>query len=290
MSRPPTLVLPDAALAYALETSRGAFAVLDAGRPLRGTALLVPGFTGSKEDFIALLEPLADAGWRVVAIDGRGQYESEGPHDEKAYAQAELAADVIAQAEAVGDGGPVHLLGHSFGGLVARAAVLRDAAHDASLWASLTLMSSGPAAIDASQQVRTQLLTDALAANGNDMESVWQQMRRLDAEDLDTRTSPDAIDEFLHRRWLATVPEQLTATGRQLVSEPDRVAELAAVVLPKLVMSGEVDYAWPTPWLDSMAEELSARREVIGGAEHSPNAEQPEATAAVLDNFWGTSR
>ncbi|MBV9026021.1 MAG: alpha/beta fold hydrolase [Streptomycetaceae bacterium] len=284
MSRPPTLDLPDAARAYSLETARGTFAVLDAGAPRRGTALLVPGFTGSKEDFVALLQPLADAGWRVVAIDGRGQYESEGPHDEKAYALQELAADLIAQEEAVRADGSVHLLGHSFGGLIARAAVL----HDASRWASLTLMSSGPAAIDASQQVRTKLLIHALAANGNDMERVWQEMRQVDPEDLSTQGDPDGIEAFLHRRWLATVPEQLIVTGLQLVSEPDRVAELASVPLPKLVISGEVDYAWPTPWLDAMAERLSARREVIGGAEHSPNVEQPTATARVLDDFWAT--
>src|SRR5213595_616881 len=129
MSRPPTLSLPHAARAYQLNTARGLFAVLDAGTGHRGTALLVPGFTGSKEDFVGLLQPLADAKWQVIAIDGRGQYESKGPHELTAYARAELAADLIAQAEAVSTtcgGGPLHLLGHSFGGLVARSAVLLD--------------------------------------------------------------------------------------------------------------------------------------------------------------------
>lgn len=77
MSRPTTLDLPAHASARRLETSRGSFAALDcppapeapAGR---GTALLVPGFTGSKEDFLDLLAPLSAAGFRVVAVDGRG--------------------------------------------------------------------------------------------------------------------------------------------------------------------------------------------------------------------------
>ena len=70
------------------------------------------------------------------------------------------------------------------------------------------------------------------------------------------------------------------------MTEGDRVGELAAVPLPKLVLSGEVDYAWPVPLLDTMAERLDARRVVIKGAEHSPNAERPAETAAALIAFW----
>jgi pimeloyl-ACP methyl ester carboxylesterase len=248
--------------------------------------LLVPGYTGSKEDFIALLEPLAQAGFRTVAVDGRGQHESGGPREERAYAQEELAQDVLAQALALGDG-PVHLLGHSLGGLISRAAVLREP----SAFLSLTLMSSGPAAISAAQQARTKLLADALVNLG--MEDVWQAMRRLDMENAQAAENvaeapevPDAIGKFLHQRWLATLPEQLIATGRQLMTEPDRVPELAALPLPKHVLSGVVDHAWPVSLMDEMAERLGAHRTVIEGAEHSPNADQPEATARALSAFW----
>jgi pimeloyl-ACP methyl ester carboxylesterase len=291
MSRPPILTLPAAAQARRLETARGSFAVHDAqppaGTPVRGTALLVPGFTGSKEDFIALLEPLGAAGFRTVAVDGRGQYETGGPRDESAYAQPELAADVIAQTEALAadGGGPVHLLGHSLGGLITRAAVLSSPAPRP--WASLTIMSSGPGALEAAAQARTKLLIDVLPVM--DMESVWQAMQELDDEaGADGSADPAGLEEFLHQRWLGNVPEQLIATGEQLISEPDRVGELAAVApdLPKLVVSGVEDSAWPVPWLDTMAVRLGARRIRIAGAGHSPNAERPAETASALIDFW----
>ncbi|GGX90410.1 alpha/beta fold hydrolase [Streptomyces hiroshimensis] len=283
MSRPPFLTLPPCARAYRLSTPRGEFAVHDAhpSSPPRGTVLLVPGFTGSKEDFIALLEPLAAAGYRAVAVDGRGQHETGGPRDEAAYAQGELASDVRAQAEALGGG--VHLLGHSLGGLISRAAVLGDA----SPFRSLTIMSCGPAAISALQQERTHRLVAALGAY--DMGTVWLEMRRADGESAPAAPVPPELDAFLRRRWMGTVPEQLMATGRQLTAEPDRTAQLAAVPLPKHVISGAVDYAWPVPSIDAMAKELSAVRTVVEGAEHSPNAERPGPTAEALVRFWDGS-
>ncbi|RST00863.1 alpha/beta fold hydrolase [Streptomyces sp. WAC07149] len=285
MSKPPRLTLPPVARAYRLTTARGEFAVHEAGEAERGTALLVPGFTGSKEDFIALLEPLAAAGYRVVAVDGRGQYETPGPGEETAYELQELALDVLAQAAALDAPGPLHLVGHSLGGLISRAAVLRDA----SPFASLTLMSSGPAAIAEDQQARTKLLVMALeelrdTAPATCMETVWAAMRAQDPVDAEP-DSPE-LAAFLHERWLRTAPEQLITTGRVLISEPDRVAELAAVPLPKLVLSGVVDYAWPVPLMDEMATRLAASRVVVEGAEHSPNAENPQVTAGALVDFW----
>ncbi len=269
-----------------MSTSRGAFAVLDCAPPQgifhRGTVLLLPGFNGSKEDFLPLLAPLASAGFRAVAVDGKGQFESGGPREEEAYTQEKLAADVVAQTAvltAPAGSPPVHLLGHSLGGLIARAAVLH-AAPSSCPWASLSLLASGPASICHEQQVRIRLLLEALPVLG--IEATWLRLWKAAGYD----ELPASSVEFLRRRWLSTVPQQLTTTGRQLLTEPDRVNELTTSGLPVHVLSGTHDYAWPVPWQDEMAARLGARRSVIAGGRHSPQVERPVETAMALVAFW----
>jgi pimeloyl-ACP methyl ester carboxylesterase len=73
------------------------------GAATRGsTVLLVPGYTGSKEDFRLLLEPLAAAGHRVVALDQRGQFQSPGGPELESYTTTALAEDVLAVADELG--------------------------------------------------------------------------------------------------------------------------------------------------------------------------------------------
>ena len=105
----------------------------------RGDALLIHGYTGSKEDFAEVGPFLSARGYRVVAFDLRGQHELAHSDRYDAYAIASLAADSLRLADRFALDRP-HLLGHSFGGLVAqRAVVMRPNG-----WASLTLLCSGP--------------------------------------------------------------------------------------------------------------------------------------------------
>src|ERR1700742_704300 len=139
MSTPTSLELPEGTRRATVVTARGECAVLDAmpaaGPCELGTAMLVPGYTGSKEDFTAILGQLAAAGRRVIAIDLRGQYQTPGADDPAAEGIAELGTDIMAVADATQAS---HLLGHSFGGLVARSAFLGGYTPD-----SLTLLRSG---------------------------------------------------------------------------------------------------------------------------------------------------
>ncbi|MET9384093.1 alpha/beta hydrolase [Streptomyces sp. NPDC002928] len=284
MTNPTAFDTPPGARAYPLRTARGEFAVVDmpavADAEVKGVALMLPGFTGSKEDFNLVHESLAVRGYRSVAVDGRGQYESDGPtEDESAYTRAELARDVLAQAEALG--APVHLVGHSLGGQIARSAALLD--H--SPFVSLTLVASGPAQISISQEQRVKLLRDALAVMT--MAEMWEAIRAMGPpEEVGGPARGLGTQEQLRRRWLGTKPAQLRATGGQLCSEPDRVDELAALPLPFHVLSGARDDTWPVTVLDEMAVRLGAHRTVVPGAEHSPNLDQPLPTARALADFW----
>ncbi|MDX3568999.1 alpha/beta hydrolase [Streptomyces sp. ID05-47C] len=288
MTIPPDFTPPPGARAYPLRTARGEFAVVDSpvadGVVPRGVALLLPGFTGSKEDFHLLHEPLAARGYRTVAVDGRGQNQSDGPEfDEAPYAREELARDVLAQVAALGT--PVHLTGHSLGGQIARAAVLID--HSPFL--SFTLVASGPAQISESQRQRVQLLHDALALMT--MPEVWEAILAMGPpEEVGGPARGFGELALLRQRWVNHKPAQLLATGRQLLTEPDRVAELAAVPLPFHVLSGARDDTWPVTLLDDMAMDLGAHRTVVAGAEHSPNLDQPLPTAHALADFWDKIR
>ncbi len=242
-----------------------------------GTALLVPGFTGSKEDFISVLPLLAADGWRVVTYDQRGQYESAGTSEP--YTLTAFAEDAVALAEGVATG-PIHLLGHSFGGLVAQQAVL-DAPE---LATTLTLLCSGPGAMPAEDAPPLLLVAEALGALPID--DVWQGKLEWElAHGWIAPTDPE-IMAFLHRRFVANDPASVAAIARLLVSAPDRIDELAKVAPPTLVAYGARDDAWPLPDQDAMAARLGARLEVLPGAAHSPAVEDPAATAALLTAFW----
>ncbi|MFE4872346.1 alpha/beta fold hydrolase [Streptomyces sp. NPDC056682] len=281
MSKPRSLELPPRTRAYRLRTDRQEFAVLDAvpeGRS-RGTVLLVPGYTGSKEDFLGLLGPLGDAGYRAVAVDGRGQFESPGPRRTTGYTPRTLGADVLAQVAALG-GGPVHLVGHSFGGFVARSA----ARLDPSAFLSLTLLASGPGRVGPDQRTKIRMLQAALPVLPPSW--VWAATQWLDGRDPAYVADPPEIVAFLTRRWYATQPAQLIATGRQLRVEPDRTEGLARLPLPLHVAYGDGESVWTTGELAHMARSIDARHTVIRGADHSPNVSHPEELTAALAEFW----
>lgn len=279
MSTPPYLDVPAGVRRELVTTRRGQLAALVAApsEPRRSPVVLVPGIMGSKEDFIAVVAAIAAAGHPVTAIDQRGQFESTGDDEATTYDVAALAEEIIDVAASLGE--PVHLLGHSFGGLVARAAALASPGSVR----SLTLLDSGPAALPHPSSTNLALLVQALPVV--DMATIWTAKRRLEAENEPTPPAPH-IEDWMRQRFLANHPTSLLRIAEQLLSEPDRVDELAALNLPVLVAYGETEDAWPPPLQAEMAQRLGAAHVEIAGAGHSPAADKPEVTAQLLVDFW----
>lgn len=277
VSTPALLELPPTVAAGTIATDRGEFAALEAGSgPL---VLLVPGWTGSKEDFLSVLDPLASRGYRTVAIDLRGQYQSRGLDDPGAYSIDALADDLRAIVAALEES-RAHVVGHSLGGLVSQSLAVR---HTCAV-RSLTLLCSGPGALPPDRHALLHAMADAIDTHG--LELTWQAKRAYERTQGAPEVPP-SIEEFLHRRFLANHPLALREMTMHLTSAPDRTEAVAATAIPKLVAYGEHDDGWPPQVQAEMARRLRAKSTVIHNAAHSPAVEQPTATAALLARFWG---
>lgn len=297
VSIPDSTDLPPCARRVDLAAASGPIAALEAvphGRA-EATALLVPGFTGSKEDFIPQLEPLADAGFRVLSIDQRGQCDSAGLADPAGYlagtpggggyGTSVFASDVraLVRALAAEETGPVHVLGHSFGGYIVREALLGASGDEDPLpLASVTLLDSGPAAvIGQGSRERLELLLEV------ESQLTLQQIHEL--VPVDEHPDPQ-VSKFLLRRWLANDPASLFSMARRLLGESDSTEELRALLdawnLPCLVMTGIDEDVWSADLLRQTADRLDAAYVLIPGAGHSPNTAQPGLVAKALLEFW----
>ena len=285
MSTPTSLDLPDEVRRTTIRTSRGPFAALEAvpasGVCEREAALLVPGYTGSKEDFLAVLGQLAGGGRRVFAIDMRGQFETAGTPDHDGYSASALGSDITALLRATG---AKHLLGHSYGGLVAREAVLASAVGEL---ASVTLMSTGPGALTGPRAEELRGMLEVLGAQ----------------DDLPRRPrcrpgSPTSGSRTWNRRpsrpgspgrsWRSW-PSGCSATTRTAWSSwpgtcsPPRTAPRSwrgCADLEILVIYGEDDNSWSPEAQEAMAARLRARRVCIPGACTPPPSRPPRRPRA----------
>ena len=258
----------------------GSVAALDTGPASAGsgTVLLLPGYTGSKEDFAPILDPLQDSGYRAVAIDLPGQYQSAGPDDEAAYSPLALGQVVAGVTADLAERGPVVLLGHSFGGLVARGAVLAGAPV-----AGLVLLCSGPAAFRSGQRLDSLRIGEpVLREHGKAV--VYDGTVAVGR--AERKVVPVAVAEFLRRRFLESSTAGLLGMGRALQDEPDRVDQLrqALVVtgVSAAVLAGRDDDAWPLADQQDMAVRLGTELVLIEDAAHSPAIENPDGLLAML--------
>ena len=232
-----------------------------------GTVLLVPGFTGSKEDFLDVLPLMNDCGWTVIALDNRGQYESPHAAEYSLDLWANDVCDIAARCD-----GPIHLVGHSLGGLIVGVAANRFD------FTTVVLLNSGSGPIHASKHDQLRLLITAL--DHFPMDQIWQTKVTADRQAGWMPPAPE-VETFMRERFIATDPAGLQVMARLLLADRQQdLRETAAQLLVAFGIQDPDSWSWQTQV--DLAARWQARLAVIPDAAHSPAVEAPETTAALL--------
>jgi pimeloyl-ACP methyl ester carboxylesterase len=270
MSTPPFLDMPDGVAVLAPPTAPA-------------PVLLVPGFTGSKEDYIAIVAPLAALGWRVAAMDlpGQGGFAGLGPRG--FHTPSVLAGSVADVAAWLAPGRRVHLVAHSAGALVARELLL--ARPDAV--ATWTPICSGPAAVPG--QAFAKLIQLQAAIGALPMDQVWALKEAADRAGGWVPPS-DEVAAFCARRFIANDPAALADFADILMTATDRTDEVAAAMashgIGGAVITGALDDAWPLAQQEQMAARLGVPWHEVPGVGHNPATEDPATTVTLLDGVF----
>ncbi len=268
------------------EAPSGHLAMVSLGDPSHPRVLLIPGVTGSKEDFTLMMPMVAAAGFFVQSFDLAGQYQSAGAGPElldpprEHYDYDLFVHDLLAVIEgAAGDRpAPVHVLGYSFAAVVAQLAFFARP----ELFASLTFLSAPP---QPGQSFRgmsrigrvTGIASDRIGA----ALMIWGIRRNLN------RVSPGRL-AFVETRFHYTRRDSVRDVIGLMKHTPDCRPALAASAIPVLVAVGEHDI-WPVHLHAEFAGSIGARFAVYPGG-HSPCETSPhQLTRDLLALLRSTS-
>lgn len=235
----------------------GDLAVVSLGDPRNPRVVLVPGVTGSKEDFVLMLPVLAEAGYYVQSFDLAGQYESRtaGPPPGEAFSYELLVADLVAFLES---GGPAHLLGYSFAGIVSQLVAVRRP----DLVRSLALLTTPPVSgnVFTSMKVlgRIAPFVGPRAGGGLMIWGIKQGFNKPPADRLG----------FVRARFELTSRRSVDEIIGLMMRAPDLRSELRESRVPTLVAASTHDL-WRVEQYECYAREVGAEFRVYDTG-HSP--------------------
>lgn len=231
--------------------------------------VVVHGTTGSGDGW-ALVAPLLADDFRVITYDRRGRGGSGDGPDYSLEREVEDLLAVMAWA-----GGPVHLVGHSFGARVAM-----RAAPDAAL--STLVLYEPPLAMDAVPSQMFAAIDDA--DRGGRWEEVLDRflpLAGLTAEEIAfIRADPPSWQRALD--GARTVARE----GAALRASPPDLDRLRALDVPTLVLiGGETTAPIFLEGIDDVVRVLDAAVVRIPGQRHIATVGAPDAFAAAVREF-----
>jgi len=271
-------VAPEGTRAYRFEAPSGSLAAWDLGDPEGERVVMVPGITGSKEDFAFLAPILAGEGYFVQSYDLPGQYESAqaGPAGADGWSYELFVDDMVAFLET---GKPAHLLGFSFAGIVAQLVTVRRR----DLVRTLTLLATPPLTGQVFGGVRSvgwiaRLPIFTKHFFGGAM--IWNVRTNF------SKVTPERL-KFANARLDHTRRESVDGIVGLMMHTPDVRAELRASPVPKLVVAGEHDL-WRAELYRRFADQIGATAAVYATG-HSPCETTPHQLALDMVQLFRTA-
>ncbi|HVV75727.1 MAG TPA: alpha/beta hydrolase [Mycobacteriales bacterium] len=236
--------------------------------------VLVHGYIGSHVDW-DLVAPALASSRRVITYDHRGHGDSTNAGNAAAYTFDKLVDDLESVVDALGPG-PVHLLGHSMGGVVSMRYALR---HPDAL-ASLVLMDT---AAEPMGGLPSEAIDGLVAVGRTSGMAAAAEIMVAFAAELGDRALDDAAKARALAKFSLLDVEAVGAFGAELGCYPSMLGALAALELPTTVIVGENDTGLRGA-ADSLAATIpGAVLVVIPGAGHSPQEDAPEAWLAAVE-------
>lgn len=273
-------VLPDGVRRRVFLAPSGDLAMVEAGDGPGDRVVLIPGVTGSKEDFSLMLPLLAAEGFRGESFDLAGQFESAaaGPENlvppRPRYDHDLFVDDLIAILES--STVPAHVLGYSFGGTVAQIALARRP----ELFRSLTLMSTPPRPGQGFRGMKNLgRLSRVTTARMEASLMVWGIEKNL-------FHAPPGRLRFVTQRFESTRRSSIDDVIALMRNAPDLDAVLAATAIPKLVAVGERDL-WPLQLHREFANAIGATISIYPTG-HNPCETAPHQLVRDLVRLYGT--
>ena len=233
--------------------------------------VLVPSLGRAASDFNELVEDLARAGHRTIAIEPRGMLDKTGLDDDK-ITLFDLAQDVAQIIAKEAEGKKIVMIGHAFGNRVARAYAMRD-----SRVSHIILIAAG-GKVDLAPRIR-----DAL------VHSFWFFMPDFWRRE-EIRLAFFAGDNKIPDYWIGGWNIGTSQVQGKAVKNTPSPQWWAGGSAPMLVVQGMRDRIAPNEHTAVLLkEEFGARVRVaeIENAGHALLPEQRQQISAVIINFIG---